>query len=127
MTVRQRSVLVVEDEYLIAAALGAQIEDMGHRFCGSAPSAYKAIAMAREFQPDIILMDVRLEGDVDGVDAAMIIYDISKAKIIFVTGSKERSTLDRIGLARPAAVLFKPYSASELRRTIEEVDLGPDF
>jgi CheY-like chemotaxis protein len=119
----QKKVLVVEDEFLIATALGVQIEAMGHVFCGSAPSAYRGIVMAREMQPDIILMDMRLEGDVDGVDAALAIHQIASAKIIFITGSKAPETLDRIALAQPAAILFKPYSTNELGRVIEAADL----
>jgi DNA-binding NarL/FixJ family response regulator len=119
----QKKVLVVEDEFLIAAALGVQIEAMGHVFCGSAPSAYRGIVMAREMQPDIILMDMRLEGDVDGVDAALAINQIASPKIIFITGSKAPETLDRIALAHPAAILFKPYSNNELGRAINAADL----
>lgn len=115
----QKKVLVVEDEFLIAAALGVQIEAMGHVFCGSAPSAYRGIVMAREMQPDVVLMDVGLEGEVDGVDAALAIHQIASPKIIFITGSKAPETLDRIALARPVAILFKPYSTNELRRTID--------
>ena len=120
MTGAQKKILVVEDEFLIAAALGVQIEAMGHEFCGSAPSAYRGIIMAQQLQPDVILMDMRLEGDVDGVDAALAIHQICNSKIIFITGSKEPSTLERIALARPAAILFKPCSANELQKTIND-------
>jgi len=120
MNVARKKIMVVEDEFLIAAALGVQIEAMGHEFCGSAPSAYRGIVMAQRVQPDVVLMDMRLEGDVDGVDAALAIYQICSSKIIFITGSKEPSTLERIALAHPAAVLFKPCSANELQKTINE-------
>jgi CheY-like chemotaxis protein len=120
MNVSPKKILVVEDEFLIAAALGIQIEAMGHHFCGSAPSAYRGIVMARDQRPDLVLMDMRLEGDVDGVDAALAIYQIVNAKIIFITGSKEPTTLERIALAHPAAVLFKPCSSNELQRAINE-------
>jgi DNA-binding NarL/FixJ family response regulator len=64
-------------------------------------------------------MDVRLQGLGDGVDAALAIHEHVGSKVIFVTGSREPATLDRIGMDHPAGVLFKPVSDRQLRTAIE--------
>jgi CheY-like chemotaxis protein len=122
---RQKTVLVVEDELHIATVLGDLIEALGHRFCGVARSAFQAIAAARDMQPDVILMDVRLQGDVDGVHAALVIGETTNSKIVFITGARDSATMERIQLAHPVAVLFKPFSADQLHKVIEETAGNP--
>lgn len=113
--------LVVDDEFIIAEGLRLQLEQMGVSVCGIAATAQDALALAIEHDPDLVLMDVRLKGDDDGVDAALAIHARIGAKVIFITGSREQATIDRIDLDHPAATLFKPVSPHQLRRTIEQV------
>ena len=119
MTGLNRTVLVVDDEFLIAEGLRLQVEDMGLEVCATAASADEAIALAQAHRPMIVLMDMRLQGDKDGVDAALAIHDTIGAKVIFVTGSREPSTMARIQLDHPSAVLFKPVADHQLRAAIE--------
>jgi DNA-binding NarL/FixJ family response regulator len=112
-------VLVVEDEFLIAQGICMQVEDIGLPVCGTAATADDAVAAAIAHRPMIVLMDVRLQGLGDGVDAALAIHEHVGSKVIFVTGSREPATLDRIGLDHPAGVLFKPVSDRQLRTAIE--------
>jgi DNA-binding NarL/FixJ family response regulator len=114
----QKSVLIVEDEALIAMGLSAQIEDMGLQVCGTADTADGAVAQAKVHRPAIILMDMRLRGDKDGVDAALAIHDTVGSRIIFITGSREQATIDRISLDHPFALLFKPISDRQLQATV---------
>jgi len=114
-------VAVVDDEYLIAAALSVQVEGLGLTVCGTAATAEEAIALARDQRPAVVLMDVRLGGDKDGVDAALVIHATVGSKVIFVTGSREPATLARIERDHAAAVLFKPISDWQLRDAIETV------
>ena len=107
-------VLVVDDEFLIAHGLSAQIEDMGMAVCGMAASADEAVAKAQAHRPRLVLMDMRLLGDKDGVDAALEINATVGSKVIFITGSREQSTMERIALDHPSAVLFKPVSDQQL-------------
>jgi DNA-binding NarL/FixJ family response regulator len=113
-------VAVVDDEFVIAAGLTLQLEDMGMDVCGTAATADEAVALVQAQRPQVVLMDVRLEGDKDGVDAALAIHDTVGAKVIFVTGSREPATMDRIRLDHPAGVLFKPVSDRQLREAIEK-------
>jgi CheY-like chemotaxis protein len=108
-------VLVVDDEVLIAELWCMMLEEMGMTVCGRAATAASAIAMARTFRPKVVLMDVRLRGELDGVDAALAIQQATDSRVIFITGSKEPSTTARIELGHPAAVLFKPVSERQLQ------------
>jgi CheY-like chemotaxis protein len=118
MTELNRTVLVVDDEFLIAHGLQMQVEDMGLPVCGTAATAEAAIAMAETHRPAVILMDVRLDGPLDGVDAALAIHATVGAKIIFITGSREESTQARIAMDHPSAILFKPISSLQLQRAV---------
>jgi len=112
------TVLVVDDEFLIAQGLSMQVEDMGLPVCGTAATADDAVSLAQRHRPAVVLMDMRLLGDKDGVDAALAIYETVGSKVIFVTGSREPATIARINLDHPAGVLFKPVSDQQLQTAI---------
>jgi len=114
-------VLVVDDEHLIALSLRLTLEEMGIDVCGIAATADMAIELAQIHKPGIILMDVRLRGKGDGVDAALEIYRTLDVAIIFITGSREPETVERIHQDHPAAILFKPILPIHLKETIEKV------
>jgi DNA-binding NarL/FixJ family response regulator len=120
MTTPNHTVLIVEDDFLIAHGLGMQVEEMGFSVCGSASSAKEAVALAAATRPAVVLMDVRLSGELDGVDAAAAIHKQVGAKVIFITGSREPSTQARIAEDHPSAVLYKPVSSVQLRRALDE-------
>ncbi len=113
-----KSVLIVEDEFLIAETLEAYVEDLGVPVCGRAATADEAVALAVEHRPAVILMDVRLIGRKDGVDAALEVYERVGSRVIFITGSREPATMERINLDHPYAVLFKPVTGNQLRTTV---------
>ena len=113
------TVLIVDDEFMIVEGLIIQMEDMGVEVCGSAATADEAIAMAQEHRPRLVLMDMRLRGEGDGVDAALAIHATVGSKVVFVTGSTEPATTSRIQLDHPLAVLFKPVSDSKLRQAVK--------
>ena len=121
MSTLEPCVLVVDDEYLIAQGLCLQIEDMGHKVCGVASTADAAVALAKAHRPAVVLMDVRLRGEADGVDAALAIHDAVGSKVIFITGSREPATMARIQMDHPAAVLFKPLYGRQLQAALEDV------
>jgi DNA-binding NarL/FixJ family response regulator len=118
MTGLRECVLVVDDEALVANLWCMILEDMKVEVCGTAPTAEAAIAMARTHRPKVVLMDVRLRGRLDGVDAALAIHETVGSKVIFITGSRDPATLARIELDHPAAVLFKPVSERMLKATV---------
>jgi CheY-like chemotaxis protein len=114
-------VLVVDDEALIALFLSDTLEELGYRVCGTAATADRAVELAKAYQPRLVLMDVRLKGQGDGVDAALRIHQARPVPVIFITGSREQATLDRIALDHPAAILFKPILPQHLRDALARI------
>ena len=120
MTGLTRSVLIVDDEILIVMGFRTQVEAMGLPVCGTAATADQAVSLAQKHRPAVVLMDLRLLGEKDGVDAALSIHDTVGSKVIFITGSREPATIKRIHSDHPFAVLFKPISEQELESTIAQ-------
>lgn len=114
-------VLIVDDEFIIAQTLSLYVEDLGLEVCGMAASADQAVELAVECNPFIVLMDMRLQGERDGVDASQAIHAQVGSKVIFITGSREPATLARIEGDHPAAVLFKPISEGQLAAEIRKL------
>lgn len=100
--------LIVEDQFLASEFLRIWSEAYGFEVCGVATTADAAIQLAKELKPTHVLMDVRLDGVRDGVDAAMEIQPAIDTRIIYCTGSSEPSTVKRIQQDHPFEVLFKP-------------------
>lgn len=111
------SVLIVEDEGLIAEDLRDQVEALGHRVTDVVSSIDDALAVIRRAPPDVVLMDIRVQGDGDGIDAAVEIGD--QASVIFLTAHSDPGTLERAMLTRPSAYLVKPVRPTELASAIQ--------
>ncbi len=114
----RRRVLIVDDQFLIVQYLKVWVEAFGFEVCGSAATAEEAEHMALKEHPDIILMDVRLRGKRDGVDAALAIHPAHQCSVIYITGSCDQSTLDKIHTDHPFAILIKPIDPQELGRVL---------
>ena len=108
-------VLIVDDEELIAMSLRFQIEDLGINVCSTCTSAAEAIEQVQIHRPKVVLMDVRLKGERDGVEASLVIHNLTGSRVIFITGSTESSTVNRINLDHPWTILFKPISYRQLQ------------
>lgn len=112
-------ILVVEDEVLIAEHLGKSLRQLGYEPLLGATSASQAIRLADELNPDLVLMDIVLEGDVDGIEAAQQIYDRHATPVVYLTGYGDSATLARAKLTEPFGYLLKPIRKGALRTTIE--------
>jgi len=108
-------VLIVEDERMIAEYFKVIVESLGYDVCGIAPSAKDAIELAKTEDPDLVFMDVRLKGERDGVDAAIEINRRKAVPTVYITGSREQETMERIELDHPADVLIKPVLSGQLQ------------
>jgi len=111
-------VLIVEDNALSAKYFADVVQLMGHAVCGTASTADDAIDIALTHQPDVMLMDVRLIGPKDGVDAALAIQQHLTTKVIYITASTDKRTMARIKADHPFDVLTKPVLTSDLERAI---------
>jgi two-component system, response regulator PdtaR len=114
-------ILIVEDDWLIGDHLKVVIEKLGYAVCGLAASADDAVKLARAEQPAAILMDIRLLGPRDGIDAGIEINRYRPVPIIYVTGSYDCATRRRLEEQHPAAILQKPMEHEELRAALAGV------
>jgi hypothetical protein len=115
--VRTYKVLVVEDEGLIALDIAGRLEAMGHEVLGPASTAEEAIAAAGS--ADIVLMDIRVDGQRDGIEAATEIRAQHHIPVIFLTAHADRATLDRAKQAGPFGYIVKPLGPASLQTGIE--------
>jgi PAS domain S-box-containing protein len=107
-------VLIVEDEALIAADLQQRLEQLDYDIVGTSDSAGKAIVLAGVYMPDIVLMDIRLRGAGDGVEAAESIRQNLGIPVIFLTAYSDSQTLERVKPTYPYSYLVKPVRDREL-------------
>lgn len=114
-------VLIVEDEIFVAWHLEALVRDLDYSVCGMVPDGEGAVAKAEALGADVILMDINLKGEIDGVEAARRIRETFDAPIIFVTAYSDPKTLGRIENAVPGAtVLAKPVAVGRLGQAIAD-------
>ena len=113
------SILLVEDEGLIARDLEDTLTRLGYRVTGIASEGAEAIEMARELHPQLVVMDVSLRGDVDGIEAACAIQEDAPVPVIFLTGHSDTETLQRAVSTGPLGYLIKPFQEDDLRCAIE--------
>ena len=114
-----RSVLVVEDEALIALDLVCAIEAMGYRVLGPAANSADARRIAAQEMPDLLLMDITLHGQPDGIETARSIKEKLPAKVIFLTALADDDTRRRAEPLQPEAFLSKPYSMRQMEKVLE--------
>lgn len=116
-------VLIVEDEMIVAMSLESLVEDFGFEVCAMAATGAEAVTFAKALRPDLILMDVNLIGDMDGVEAARQVRETMDARIVFVTAYGSGEVVERIQSTIPhAVVVSKPVVGSALLRAIERTD-----
>jgi PAS domain S-box-containing protein len=114
------TILVVDDEMIIARELESRLTKLGYHVHGVAASAREAIRMAQEARPALVLMDIVLKGDLDGIDAAEEIRNrLPGTPIIYLTAYTDEETLRRARATEPSGYIVKPFSEGELRANIE--------
>lgn len=115
----QTAVLIVEDEGLVAEDLQQTLQEFGYDAFAIAMSGDEAILRATERCPDVILMDIRINGRRDGIETARIIREKFRVPIVFLTAHADAMTVERAKAAEPFGYLTKPVRAAELRSAIE--------
>lgn len=113
------SILVVEDEAVIALGLCDKLEEMGYEVVGTADTGEKAIRLARQTRPSLMLMDICIKGPMDGIDTAAVIRKDLQIPVVFLTSFADEETIRRAAQTAPYGYLTKPYKAKELRAAIE--------
>jgi YesN/AraC family two-component response regulator len=113
-------ILIVEDEPLIRLEMQGVAEGAGHEVVGSAATGADAIRIAEEQQPDVVLMDISLIGDMDGIDAARSIRELWGIRSLFVSAFRD-DLRDKADSARPFGFLLKPVGRTQLAEALEEI------
>lgn len=108
------SILIVEDEHIVAMDIRSYLERNDYEVAGHADHGQDAIKKAGELTPDLILMDISLKGDMDGIEAAAQILALLSLPIIFLTAFSNQSVLDRARLIGPHGYILKPFEEREL-------------
>jgi len=114
-------ILIVEDEKIIALDLKRRLLDFGYEVIRVIPTGEKAIEVAEKESPDLILMDIMLKGEVDGIEAATQIRHSLDIPVVFLTSYSDPETLERAKQAEPFGYILKPFKERELLTTIEIV------
>ncbi|WP_432738762.1 HD domain-containing phosphohydrolase [Maridesulfovibrio sp. FT414] len=112
-------ILIVEDEAIVALDIRGRLTALGYTVVGVAPSGEKAIQLAAEHVPDLILMDIMLEGIMDGIDTAAVIKEHQSIPVIYLTAYADNETLTRAKVTEPFGYIIKPFEDRELNLTIE--------
>ncbi len=113
------SVLVVEDERIVAGDIESRLTFLGYRVVSIAPSGAEAIQESERLRPHLVLMDIHLEGDMDGTQAATVIRERFGIPVVYLTAHADASTLQRAKTTDPFGYLLKPFNDHELRTAIE--------
>lgn len=112
-------ILIVEDERLVADDLQETLQGLGYEVSASVASGEEALAKVAETTPDLVLMDIRLSGTLDGVQAADLIQSQFQIPIVYLTANADRATLERVKASHPFGYILKPFNEKILATTID--------
>ncbi|ULA60373.1 MAG: Putative Response regulator [Nitrospira sp.] len=115
----QEKILIVDDEVVVAEDIRRQLRSLGYIVVGVVASGSEAVDLAGEHRPDLILMDIKLKGPLDGIDAARTIQARYGTPVIYLTAFSDEDTLERARHTLPLAYLIKPFVSSDLRAALE--------
>jgi len=112
-------ILIVEDEIIVARDLQRDLEKMGYAVASMVPSGEQAIQEIENQVPDLVLMDIMLQEEMDGIETAEIIRSRFDIPVVFLTGNGDKATFERAKMAEPFGYITKPFQKEDLRKVIE--------
>jgi DNA-binding LytR/AlgR family response regulator len=113
------NVLVIEDESIVSKDIQYSLKKLGYNVVGAAPTGEKAVELAEELRPDIILMDIMLKGKITGIEASAQIKEKLNIPVIFLTAYADENTLAKAKVTEPYAYIIKPFKEIDLHTSIE--------
>ena len=115
----QARILVVEDESIVALDIQDRLESLGYEVPATVASGERAVEQAGALRPDLVLMDIQLQGRMDGVEAADQIRQRFGIPVIYLTANADHPTVQRAKVTEPFGYVIKPFEERELHTTIE--------
>jgi DNA-binding NarL/FixJ family response regulator len=116
---KPEKILIVEDEAIVAMDLAAKLDRLGYEVAGTTGLGEEAITLAMDLQPDVVLMDMRLGGEMDGITAAQQIRHVCNAAIIYLTAHSEPAMVIRAEATAPVGYISKPFEAGDLESALK--------
>jgi len=116
---KKAKILIVEDEAIIAMEIESQLQGLGYEVTSIVDTGEKAIEKAEADKPDLMLMDIRIKGEMDGIDAAEIIRNRFGIPVIFSTAYLDESRIERAKITMPFGYVLKPIQERDLKVTLE--------
>lgn len=113
------TILIVEDDIIIATLLQSRLTKLGFSVAHISSTGEDAIKKATELKPDLVLMDIRLKGEIDGIQATEAIHENEDVPVVYITSHSDENTLERAKKTKPAGYIIKPFTDDSLRTTIE--------
>lgn len=117
MTIKQ--ILIVEDDEIIASIISQMLEKTGYSVAGKTDSGEDAIMKSATLEPDLVLMDIKLHGLLDGITAARFIFQLFFCPIIFLTAMCDSKQLEQAKSAQPLGFIYKPFTEKDLVSNVE--------
>ena len=121
MNAQNLNILIVEDENIIALDIRTMLEALGYKVSAIVSSGEESIQKASKMKPDIVLMDIKLKGSLDGVSAGQEIFKQFQIPIVYLTAYSDQATINRINSGKnsnPSTVINKPFDEGELQTII---------
>lgn len=112
-------ILIVEDEAIVSLDIQNRLQRLGYEVVGIADTGLEALELARDEQPDIVLMDIHIYGDIDGIETSRLIRKEIDVPVVFLTANSDKNTIQRAQETEPFAYIIKPFKDTELNSTIE--------
>lgn len=116
---KKKQILIVEDEWIVAEDIKMSLQKLGYTVSGEASSGEEAIKKVEELHPDLVLMDIKLCGEMDGIEAASKIRSRLDIPVIYLTAHADQKTLERAKKTEPYGYVLKPFEDRELHTAIE--------
>jgi len=117
--VYKKGILIVEDDPVITSLIDFMLKDLGYLVVGSASTANGAIDIAKKIRPDLVLMDIHLKGQMDGIEAARTLWGIFNIPVVFLTADAEDATLERAIRTAPFGYIEKPLNKDVFMLTLK--------
>jgi CheY-like chemotaxis protein len=112
-------ILIVENDNIIVMELRDRLQSLGYAVAAVTSYGEEAIAEAEKTHPDLVLMNIRLKGDIDGIEAAEEIRDRFDIPVVYLTALTDQDTLQRAKMTEPYGYIIKPFSERQLQATIK--------